>query len=76
MDAACTCQTCTGYSRAYIHHLFRCQEMLGPILLTLHNLHFYQFLMQSMRQAIAAGTMREFAEQFLARAETGDIEPL
>ena len=76
VDAACTCQTCAGYSRAYIHHLFRCQEMLGPILLTLHNLYFYQSLMQDMRHAIAAGTMREFAEQFLARAKAGDIEPL
>ena len=76
VDADCACETCAKYSRAYLHHLFRCQEMLGPILLTLHNLSFYQSLMAALRAAIAAGTLADFAGQFLARAGEGDIEPL
>ena len=50
--------------------------MLGPILLTLHNLSFYQTLMADLRAAITAGRLNDFAGQFLARAEAGDIEPL
>ena len=76
LDEYCACHTCAHYSRAYIHHLFRCQEMLGPILLTLHNLSFYQTVMANLRGAIAAGSLANFAGQFLARAEMGDIEPL
>jgi queuine tRNA-ribosyltransferase len=76
VDEDCACHTCANYSRAYLHHLFRCEEMLGPILLTQHNLCFYQTLMADLRQAIAAGRLGDFADQFLARAETGDIEPL
>ncbi|MDP6591151.1 MAG: tRNA guanosine(34) transglycosylase Tgt [Alphaproteobacteria bacterium] len=76
LDGDCACGTCVNYSRAYLHHLFRCEEMLGPILLTLHNLGFYQTLMAGLRAAIAAGRLGDFAGQFLARAEAGDIEPL
>ena len=76
LDADCGCNSCAQYSRAYLHHLFRCQEMLGPILLTLHNLNFYQTLMAGLRAAIADGTMAIFAAQFLARADEGDIERL
>ncbi len=72
----CACPVCADYSRAYLHHLFRCEEMLGPILLTLHNLSFYQTLMADLRAAITAGRLNDFAGQFLARAEAGDIEPL
>ena len=75
-DADCPCHTCAHYSRAYLHHLFRCEEMLGPILLTLHNLSFYQALMANLRAAIAGGILTDFAAQFLARTEAGDIEPL
>ena len=76
LDQDCACLTCAKYSRAYLHHLFRCEEMLGPILLTLHNLSFYQSLMADLRAAIAAGTLADFASQFLARAGAGDIEPI
>lgn len=55
LDATCTCPCCTQYSRAYLHHLFKAGEMLGPILMTWHNLHYYQQLMQDIRDAIAAG---------------------
>ncbi len=53
LDDACACPTCTHYSRAYLHHLVRCSEMLGPMLLTWHNLHYYQDLMRGAREAIA-----------------------
>ncbi len=76
LDADCACPVCAHYSRAYLHHLFRCDEMLGPMLLTQHNLHFYQSLMGDLRGAIAAGTLVAFASGFLARAEAGDIEPV
>lgn len=76
LDEYCACHTCGNYSRAYIHHLFRCQEMLGPILLTLHNLLFYQTVMADLRGAIAAGSLANFVDQFLARAEIGDLEPI
>ena len=61
LDAACACPTCTDYSRAYLHHLFRTGEMLGPILLTQHNLYFYQRLMADLRAAIAAGRLDTLA---------------
>jgi queuine tRNA-ribosyltransferase len=55
LDAACPCLACTRHTRAYLHHLFRCEEMLGPMLLTAHNLTYYQSLMVSARDAIVAG---------------------
>ena len=61
VDAECSCPACCGYSRAYLHHLFRAKEMLGPILLTTHNVHHYQRLMARMRESIEAGTLAEFA---------------
>ena len=61
IDADCPCPACAGYSRAYLHHLFRAKEMLGPILLTTHNVHHYQRLMAGLREAIEAGTLAEFA---------------
>ncbi|MEP6512030.1 MAG: tRNA guanosine(34) transglycosylase Tgt [Dokdonella sp.] len=70
-DEACTCYTCrSGFSRAYLRHLDRCGEMLGPQLATIHNLHYYQQLMAGLRDAIAAGTLAGFVEAFHAlRAE-------
>ena len=66
IDPECGCQTCAGgYSRAYLRHLDRCNEILGSRLMTIHNLHFYQQLMQSMRNAIEAGRLDEFAGSFL-----------
>jgi queuine tRNA-ribosyltransferase len=63
----CPCPCCTNYSRAYLHHLFKAEEMLGPMLLTWHNLAFYQRLMQSLREAIAAKRLNDFAEEFLSK---------
>ena len=64
-DAQCDCYTCARFTRAYLHHLQRVNEMLGARLNTLHNLHFYQRLMHGLRAAIAAGSLTEFAAPFL-----------
>lgn len=66
LDPACNCSTCQHYSRAYLHHLDRCDEMLGPRLNTIHNLHYYHQLMADMRAHIEAGSFNAFAEAFLA----------
>jgi queuine tRNA-ribosyltransferase len=65
LDAACTCGTCTRFSRAYLHHLFKCGEPFGPRLLSIHNLHHYQALMAEARVAIDAGTYAAYAKQKL-----------
>ncbi len=64
LDARCSCPTCATYSRAYLHHLIRSGEILGALLLTEHNIGFYQQLMQAMRNAIAAGEFKAWAAQF------------
>jgi queuine tRNA-ribosyltransferase len=64
LDPLCDCYTCRNYSRAYLHHLDRCNEMLGGRLNTIHNLYYYQELMRGLRQAIAAGRLDAFAEEF------------
>jgi queuine tRNA-ribosyltransferase len=53
-----------GFSRAYLHHLDRCGEMLGPMLTTIHNLHYYLNLMREIREALEAGTFAEFRARF------------
>jgi queuine tRNA-ribosyltransferase len=58
IDAACGCYTCAGFTRAYLHHLDRCGEILGSVLMTIHNLHYYQTLMRGLREAIEVGTFR------------------
>jgi queuine tRNA-ribosyltransferase len=63
LDADCDCYTCQNFTRAYLHHLDRCQEMLGPMLNTLHNLRYYQRLMAHVRQSIAQGTWLQFLDQ-------------
>ena len=63
-------------SRAYLHHLFKAKEMLGPILLTMHNLHYYQDLMASIRGAIETGSLDEFAAMFHEEQASGDIEQI
>ncbi|MFP6827994.1 MAG: tRNA guanosine(34) transglycosylase Tgt [Gammaproteobacteria bacterium] len=60
-DPDCACNTCQHYSRAYLSHLHRCNEILGARLATLHNLHYYQALMAEIRQAIAGGRFQEFS---------------
>ncbi|MGV1681985.1 tRNA guanosine(34) transglycosylase Tgt [Sphingopyxis sp. NJF-3] len=67
LDASCDCPVCSTWSRAYLHHLVRSGEMLGAMLMTQHNLHFYQALMQAMRDAIAAGRFTAFQADFEAR---------
>ncbi len=76
LDEHCTCPACQNYSRAYLHHVFRAQEMISGMLLTWHNLHYYQELMQGMRDAIGAGTFAQFEAEFHAAREMGDIERL
>lgn len=73
LDATCTCPTCTQYSRAYLHHLFRAEEILGLMLLTSHNLHFYQRLMADLRGAIETGSVTAYAARFLEDQAKGDI---
>lgn len=65
LESGCPCRACTSYSRAYLHHLFKADEMLGAMLLTEHNLTFYQRLMQDLRSAIAAQKLDEYAARFL-----------
>ena len=68
---------CVGsVSRGYLHHLFKAKEMLGPMLLTTHNLHYYQELMRDIRRAIEQGRLDAFADEFRAQQAQGDIEPL
>lgn len=64
LDESCQCLACRNYSRAYIHHLFRCEEMLGPILLSIHNLQHYEDLCTKIRTAIAAGQFQEFCKSY------------
>ncbi|MEX0717665.1 MAG: tRNA guanosine(34) transglycosylase Tgt [Planctomycetaceae bacterium] len=67
LDPACGCPVCAGFSRAYLRHLFMAKEMLGPILVSWHNLAFYQSLLREMREAIRAGEAAEFRRVRLAR---------
>ncbi len=66
LDDTCDCYTCKNYSRAYLHHLDKCKEILGSQLNTLHNLHFYQKVMQGLRDAIEQGRLDAFVEEFYA----------
>ncbi len=82
LDPTCSCYTCAGYtrpdgsvsggfSRAYLHHLDRCGEMLGPMLATVHNLHYYLNLMKEVRAALDAGQLAAFARQFRSERARG-----
>ncbi len=71
LDPACTCPVCATWTRAYCHHLVRSGEILGAMLMTQHNVHFYQALMADMRAAIAAGELSSFAATFLDRYRGG-----
>jgi queuine tRNA-ribosyltransferase len=76
LDEACTCPACRNYSRAYLHHVFKSQEMISGMLLTWHNLHYFQQIMGEMRDAIAAGTFAAWEVGFHAGRAQGDIDPL
>ena len=71
IDETCTCYTCQNFSRAYLHHLDRCGEMLGPMLTTIHNLHYYLNLMKEVRQALDEGRFAAFQQQFAADRARG-----
>ena len=73
LDENCTCPACTGYSRAYLHHVFRAGEMISGMLLTWHNLHYYQELMAGLRAAIAESRLNAFVADFHAKRAEGDI---
>jgi queuine tRNA-ribosyltransferase len=64
IDETCTCPTCARFSRAYLHHLDRCGEMLGPMLASIHNLHYYVNLMREAREALEAGDFAGFVRRF------------
>ncbi|MEP3636241.1 MAG: tRNA guanosine(34) transglycosylase Tgt [Paracoccaceae bacterium] len=76
LDEDCSCPACRNYSRAYLHHVFRSQEIISSMLLTWHNLTYYQDLMQGMRVAIAAGTFAQWESEFHTNRAAGDIERL
>lgn len=67
LDAECTCPACRNYTRGYIHHLFRAGEILGSMLLTMHNIHFYENLMKQIREAISENRFEEFHDRFMSR---------
>jgi queuine tRNA-ribosyltransferase len=74
IDESCTCPTCMNFSRAYLHHLDRCGEMLGPMLASIHNLHYYVNLMREVRAALEAGRYGEFQARFGAERARGVSE--
>ena len=73
VDPDCSCPTCAHYSRAYLRHLDRCNEMLGARLMTVHNLHFYQALMRGLRAAIADGALDNFVAGYLEKLALGPL---
>ncbi|GLP95200.1 queuine tRNA-ribosyltransferase [Paraferrimonas sedimenticola] len=75
LDAECDCYTCKNYSRAYLYHLDRCNEILGARLNTIHNLRYYQRLMEGLRGAIEAGTLDEFVTEFYQK-QGREVPPL
>ena len=74
LDNNCDCHTCKNFSRAYLHHLFKAQEILGLMLLSLHNIHFYITLMKNMRNSIKLREFDKFEKIFLEKYYSGDIE--
>ena len=75
LDASCQCPACKNYSRAYLHHVFKSQEIISSMLLTWHNLHYYQDLMERMRSAILNNSFAEFELEFHKNLGLGDLEP-
>jgi queuine tRNA-ribosyltransferase len=71
LDETCACYTCSNFSRAYLHHLDRCGEMLGPMLTTIHNLHYYLNLMKEVRESLDEGRFAAFQQQFAADRARG-----
>ena len=75
LDPSCQCPACKNYSRAYLHHVFKSQEIISSMLLTWHNLHYYQDLMERMRNAILNNSFGEFELEFHKNLGLGDLEP-
>ena len=76
LDLCCTCSTCNGFSRAYLHHLVKAGEMLAGMLLTIHNLHHYQEIMRGLRHSIKTGMLSEFCRNFFSEIEDGPVRAL
>ena len=76
LDPLCQCPACQNYSRAYLHHVFKSQEIISSMLITWHNLHYYQILMERMRKAISNKSFPEFELDFHQNLSLGDLEPL
>lgn len=76
LEEGCDCPLCSHYSRAYIHHLHKCNEILGVMLLTWHNIRYYERLMQGLRTAIKSDTLEQYVTEFYANQAKGDIEEL
>ena len=76
LDESCECPCCKNYSRAYLHHVHKAGEIISSMLLTWHNLHYYQVLMSELRQAIASNKLDSYVAEFHSIRERGDIEPI
>ena len=76
LDPDCTCPACRSYSRAYLHHVYKAGEIISSMLMTWHNLHYYQELMAGLREAIAAGELAGFSARFHATRAEGDVAQL
>ena len=76
LDPLCQCPACQNYSRAYLHHVFKSQEIISSMLITWHNLHYYQDLMERMRKAISNTSFPEFELDFHQNLSLGDLEPI
>ena len=76
LDVDCGCPTCSHFSRAYLHHLFKAEEVLSLMLLSWHNIQYYQDLMAAMRSAISAQTFEAFQADFRTQQALGDIDPI
>ena len=76
LDPLCQCPACQNYSRAYLHHVFKSQEIISSMLITWHNLHYYQDLMERMRKAISNKSFPAFELDFHQNLSLGDLEPI
>ena len=76
LDVSCQCPACKNYSRAYLHHVFKSQEIISSMLLTWHNLHYYQNLMEKIRKSILNQSFAEFELEFHKNLSLGDLEPI
>ena len=74
LDEACTCPACRNYCRGYLHHVVRSGEIIAAMLLTWHNLHYYQDLMQGLRTAISENRLQDFIRDFHALRAEGDMD--